>query len=320
MILIVGVGVIACHVASVIGQEARDMLELNGRVMDAEAGEDAVDTRQDALTCRWRHIFDQYVSAQRMRMRAETPDVKIVHVEDTFDSGHRLGDVGEFDAARQSFEQDIERFANDVPGRVDDERSEGDGESRVEIAPAGITNSNRAGDDSDGADGIAHHVNERGADIDVAFLTSVQRQHNGAVQNESRSCDPHHRPVVYGLRVNDPADGLPENEQRDEDQGGGVQECCDNARTLIAVGFDLIGWFTLQVKTDGSEEQSERVGKVVSRVREQRETLGLEPSEDFKSSKAECCNYGNAQNPTGMLPVMMMVRQVFASVPNSNLR
>lgn len=81
------------HPAAAVGQDAWHVLELDGRVMNAEPAQNFIDAFEDGLACRWRHVFDQNMRTERVRFCAETPDMQVVNVEDTFDIGHRARDM-----------------------------------------------------------------------------------------------------------------------------------------------------------------------------------------------------------------------------------
>ena len=61
-------------------ENARDVLELDGAVPDAERTQDFIDALENRFAFGMRHVFDQHMRAERVRMRTETPDVQIVNV------------------------------------------------------------------------------------------------------------------------------------------------------------------------------------------------------------------------------------------------
>ena len=83
------------------------MLELDRGMGDLKSAEHIVDALQDGVAFRRRHIFDQHVTAQRVRAGTEAPDVQIVNVDDAIDLAHCSGDLVEFHATRQAFEQNV---------------------------------------------------------------------------------------------------------------------------------------------------------------------------------------------------------------------
>jgi len=57
------------------------MFELDGGVVDMEsATENAVYVSQNRIAFRRRHIFDQHVATQRVRLRSQAPDVQIMNI------------------------------------------------------------------------------------------------------------------------------------------------------------------------------------------------------------------------------------------------
>ena len=211
--------------------------------------------------------------------------MKIVHVEDAGDGTHRFSDPIQFNAAGKAFEQDIQRFVHDVPSGVDNEAAESDGENGIDIGPARVVDGDGTENNGAGANGIAHHVNESGAHIEITLLAAIQGEHDAAVNDERQECDPEHQLVIDGLRMDQTCDGFPENVKGNDDQGHCVNESGDNTGALITERFDLIGRAALEIETDGGEQKSNGVGKVMARVGEQRQTAGVNTGVDFKGGK-----------------------------------
>src|SRR5271168_2353778 len=103
------------------------MLKLHGCVVDVEFlfGQ-RVYFEEDAIALRWRNVVDGYVAGQRMALRTEAPDVKIVDVEDALDGFHSGANLAEREAARGAFEQNIQCFADDVDRTPQDQRGDDD--------------------------------------------------------------------------------------------------------------------------------------------------------------------------------------------------
>src|SRR5262245_37157152 len=141
--------------ASAFGDGATDMLELDGSVVDVEAvGEHVIQAEQDDVAAGGRDVFDQHMATERVGAGAEAPDVKIVYVENAFDGAHAGGDIRQVNAAGQAFEQDVQRFANDIPGGPDDQDADEKGQHGVDLLPSGVADGKTAGDDGDGAERV----------------------------------------------------------------------------------------------------------------------------------------------------------------------
>ncbi len=121
-----------------------------------------------------------------------------------------------------------------------------------------------------GTDGIAHHVNECGAHIEIALLAAIQCQHNAAVDHQRQERDPEHQLVIHGLGMNQTCDGFPENVKGDDDQRNGIDESGNHTRALVPECLHLISGSALEIKPDSRKQQSHRVCEVVPGVREQR--------------------------------------------------
>ena len=76
--------------ASRIRNRAAHVLKLHRRVVDVETvAEHVLDPMEDVVAQRRRHILDQHVAAQRVRVRPQAPDMEIVHAEHAFDFADR---------------------------------------------------------------------------------------------------------------------------------------------------------------------------------------------------------------------------------------
>src|SRR3954454_7095998 len=68
--VIVDMGRIGGHSTGAGGENARDVLELDSTVPDAERTQDFVDALKNGFALGMRHVLDQYMRAERVRMRA----------------------------------------------------------------------------------------------------------------------------------------------------------------------------------------------------------------------------------------------------------
>ena len=77
------------------------VLELHGGVRDREPLlEHTVETAQNRVAGRGRNVFDQHVTAQRMRAGTQAPDVQIVNVEHALNAAHGRAHIPQTQAAR----------------------------------------------------------------------------------------------------------------------------------------------------------------------------------------------------------------------------
>jgi len=94
--------------------------------------------------------------------------VEIVDVDDAFYLGHGGANVGEVECARCAFEEDVEGFADDGPGAPEDHSRDDEREQRVDPVLMREQDGEAANDDSGGGEGVAKHVQEDAADVDIA--------------------------------------------------------------------------------------------------------------------------------------------------------
>src|SRR5579884_3934017 len=135
--------------------------------MDVKTAQDGVDPAQNDAAFRGRHIPDQDVTAEGVGAGSKAPDMQIVDIDDAVDLAHGADDVLEAHAPGKALEQNIERLTGDVPCGPQDEHADKDGQQRINAAPRGEIDYDAAGDQCDGAERVAEHVDVGGADIQI---------------------------------------------------------------------------------------------------------------------------------------------------------
>src|SRR5260370_36684227 len=99
--------------AAAVGGFAACGFKLNRCMGDVKAiAEGAVEAFEHGAALRHRHLCDGDMTGEGMRLRAETPHMQVVNIEDAFDGGHGSADFTKLEVAGGSFEQDVQRLAN----------------------------------------------------------------------------------------------------------------------------------------------------------------------------------------------------------------
>src|ERR1700756_1362835 len=94
-----------------VGDFTFGTLELDGRVIDAELlAQGPVYLLQDAGALGGRDVVDGDVSRTSMRLRSQTPDVKIMDILNPFDGLQRNTDLRQGAAAGSALEKNIQRL------------------------------------------------------------------------------------------------------------------------------------------------------------------------------------------------------------------
>ena len=105
------------------GNRAAHVLELHGGVVDMESvSQHTFDPMEDMIALRRRHIGNEHVTAQRVGIRTQTPDMQIVDVENSLNGSNGGDHLFQLKAFWQTFEQNVERFPGDIPSRPDNQR------------------------------------------------------------------------------------------------------------------------------------------------------------------------------------------------------
>ena len=253
-----------------------------------------IQLHQNTFAFRWRDISDGYVAGECVALRAETPDVKIVHIQNALDSFHAGADLVELDAARGSFEKNVEGFTDDIDAGPEDESGNDEGEGGIDPGAASEKDSCASGDDGGGGEGVPCHVEEGAAHIDVARATP-QEGSNDAVHDDACGGDTHHQLWLDGNRSAETVEGLDGDPDRDHDQGCRVDEGGENSGTLVAESLGVVAGAALEVNGYEAEKQGQEVGGVVTRLREQGEGVGAEAEDKGDSDVGEGSYEGEAK-------------------------
>ena len=89
--------------------------------MDVEFAEQFIHALEDGIALRWRHVFDQHVTTQRMGVRSEAPDMNVMDFDYAVDLTHRSAHFAEFQPTRKAFQQHVQGLLDDIPSRPNDQ-------------------------------------------------------------------------------------------------------------------------------------------------------------------------------------------------------
>jgi len=252
------------------------MLKLNGGVADAKVlAEQMIELDQNACALRRGNIGDRHMTGQSARLRAEAPDVQVVHIDHALDGFHAGANFSDGAIARRAFEQDVERFAHDADAGPENEGGDEQGERGIDPVLPGEENAESAGDDGSGGERVAGHVNEGRAHIHVAGHPPQQRR-NYAIHDDAGGSDDHHQARLDDDGCGKAMDGFDADPQRDDDERGCIDESGEHAGALIAEGLGVVRGAGLKVDRDKTQQKGEKVGYVVPGLREQRQGVGAQ--------------------------------------------
>ena len=277
VMVVVGVGFERGRGGAAVGGLAAADLELDGGVGDVEAvAQGAVDGVENAGALGDGHLGDGDVAGEGVGGGAERPDVEVVDVEDAGDAADGGADAGRGETARgvpssrmlrvsRTMVTELQRI---MPAMMSERTGS------IHIMPVKRMAS-AAGDDGGGGERVAQHVEEDGADVDVAGELPEQGG-DGAVHQDAGGGDVHHQAGLHGdggVEAMDGGDGDPGGE---DDEGEGVDEGGEDAGALVAEGLLVGGGAALEVDGDEGEQDGEHVGDVVAGLGDEGEGVGAQ--------------------------------------------
>ena len=218
---------------------------------------------QNTFAFRWRNVGDGYVAGEGVALRAEAPHVEVVNVDDAFNGLHAGADLVDLNAARSSFEKDVEGFANNVDAGPEDECGNNEREDGVDPGMSGEEDGCASDDDGGGGECVSGHVEEGAAHVDVARDTPEEGG-DDAVHDDAGGGDNHHQARLDSDGSTEAVDGFDADPDGDDDESGGIDEGGKDSRSLVAEGFGVVGGPGLEVDGGEAEEQGQKVRGVVA--------------------------------------------------------
>jgi hypothetical protein len=106
------------------------------------------------------------------------------------------------------------------------------------------------------------------------------------------------------LRMLQTPEGLVKDEERNRNQRHGVDQRGQNSRAMVAIGLGGTGRARLQIDGNQGQQQSEKIGKIVSGFGEQRQRMGTNAGHHQQHDVGESHAQRNLQYSLGTAPAM----------------
>ena len=148
---------------------------------------------------------------------------------------------------------------------------------RIRQRAVGRRDQHAGDDDAERGDGVAEHVQIGAADVEVVLRPLLQPETDHQVDDDRGRRHRHHHRAVGDLRVTDPVDRFPADEDRDQHQRERVGQRREDADAVIAEGHPFVGRLVGNPERVPAEAEGGGVRQVVSRVGEQRQAVGEPP-------------------------------------------
>jgi len=263
-----------------VGFRAAYVLELDGGVAYVVVVlEQVVEVEQDAGALGGGNVGDGDVAGEGAGLGAEVPYMEIVDIKDAFDGFHSGADYWERNAAWSAFKKDVERLANDADAGPEDERGDEQREDGVDPVLAGEKDGCASGDNGGGGEGVAGHVQEGGAHVDVAGHAPKQSG-DDAVHQDSGGRHDHHEARLDDDGDRETVEGFDRDPDGDDDECGCVDEGGKHAGALIAEGLGMAGGAGLEIHCGEAQAKGEEVGDIVAGFGEQGQGVGAEAGDE----------------------------------------
>lgn len=184
-------------------------------------------------------------------------------VEDAVDGLHGFADVTELQVARGAFEEDVEGLADDANRTPENHGGDQNGEDGIDPHETGEENARAPGDDGGGGEGVAEHVEEDAANVNVAGRLPEERGDSSVHQNAGGS-DQHHEPGLDGDGRSEAVEGFDGDPGGEDDESDGVDKGGKDASALVTEGLFGCGGAGVEIDGNEGEQDSKEVADVVA--------------------------------------------------------
>jgi hypothetical protein len=185
-----------------------------------------------------------------------------------------------------AFEEDVEGLADDSGGAPEDHSGDDEGEEGIDPGEAGEEDGRAASDDGGGGEGVAEHVEEDAADVDVAGELPEQAG-DAAVHEDAGGGDDHHQPGLDGTGAAEAVESGDGDPTGEDDEREGVDEGGEDTGALVAEGLLFGGGAALEVDGNEGEHDGEHVRDVVAGLGDEGEGVGADSEVEGRDDVAE---------------------------------
>ena len=202
-----------------------------------------------------REVGHHHVAAHRDDPAGEGPDVQVVHGDDPLDALHPPLDVLQRDVRRGRLEQDLHALPQEPPTAGDDEERDEHRHDRVGQGPSGKDDDQGSEERPNRAQEVAHHVQVRGARIQVPVRVVPKQSERNEVHHQARQGHAGEEGTLNDVRGTEPPDRLEDDPGREGGEDDTVHQRGKDLEAEIAVGAARVGG------TPGHARREERQGE-----------------------------------------------------------
>jgi len=283
-------------------------LELDRAVSDLEfMRQDFAYASENLLTVFHVHVGNADVAGERVQIRAERPDVDVMHLHDTVNPQQGGGDFLEVNFPRQTLEENVAAFAQNSGAGPQDHRADAHSDHGIEPGGAGPANAESADHDGDVGKSVAQIVDPDAANVEVA-ATAMDGEGDASIDDQSEKRDPQHDAGLDFDRVAQAQDRFIEQAERHDGEQHGIHKRGQDSRAVIAVGFLRSGRAPGPAHGKPGDDQRRHVGQVMHGIADERDGMACISGREFHGDERKGGHDGQAQNPGQALAVQVHVR------------
>ena len=212
----------------------------------------------------------------------DRPGMDVVNVLDIGDRRLQVVlNIGHRHAGRRGFQQDVGGIAHDMPAAPQDDDGDQHRDERVGGRPAGGHDDRRRDDGADGAEQVAHHMNQGAAHVEVLAVAAVEEHEHADIDGEADGRDHQHGAAHHRLRRHQAPRRLDDDAAGDDEQHQPVAEGDQDLQPLEAIGAPAVGRPAREAEGKPGEREPGKVGEHVAGIGQQRQRAGNEAAGRF---------------------------------------
>ena len=168
-----------------------------------------------------------------------TPHVDVVNVLHALNMRKMLAKLGNFDAVRRFFEEEVKAFFQITNSIDKDKRCHADRHQRIDDRNIGKAHDNSSHENNEPTEDVLKHVQ-----VDrllVERITFPCEERREEIDRRTDNGKEDHSIVIDGCGVDDTHDSVVNNKNRADQKNQGCQDTTDDGITSITVGVVLVG-------------------------------------------------------------------------------
>ncbi len=175
------------------------------------------------------------VGGHRIHLRGYLPYVDVVHIHNFGRFASNCGDdLTQVYVFGRGLKQDIDGVTHQLPTPYENHGPYEYAQNRVDRKPSGQVYNNCAHNHAHRGSCISQHMQKGATDIQIFLAHAKEQARARQINDQPYQCDDKHPHFLNGDRMDEPVNGLVENENDDHQEGDSIEERGENLDAVEA--------------------------------------------------------------------------------------